>query len=81
MLDATVSLGWNFGDCPAVACVLLGGDTVISPISGQDAGVTFALFHQIGISRAVMSLVGAQDDADGQPLSVGAEMDLGREIT
>lgn len=81
MLDAAVSLGRDIGDCPAVACVLPDGVAVISPISEQDAGITVALFHQVGISCAVVSLAGAQDDADGQPLGAGAEMALGREAT
>ena len=81
MLDTTVFLGRDFGDCSAVACVLPDRVAVISPIGQQDAGITVALIHQVGISRAVVSLAGAQDDAYGQPLGVGSEMDFGREAT
>lgn len=81
MLDATVSLGGDFGCGAAITGILPDGVAVVSSISQQDAWVAVALIHQVGIGGAVVSLAGAQDDADGQSLGVGAEMDLGRETT
>jgi len=81
MLDAAVSLGRDFGCGAAISGILPYGIAIVSPVGEQDAGIAVAFLHEVGISRAVVRLAGAQDDADGQTVRVGPKVDFGRETT
>ena len=63
MLDTAASHGRDLAGCAAVACALPYRIVVRSSISEQDSGDTVSLFHEVGVSRAFMSLAKAKDDA------------------
>ena len=79
VLHFAVSLGRDLGRGATITQVLADCVAVVALVGEHCAGITVALFHQFVIGCDVMRLAFTQRRADGEAISVAAEMDLGSE--
>lgn len=79
VLHLAAALGRDFRLGAAVAGILPEGVAVVCLVAEQHAGVAVTLGHEIVVGGEIMCLAGGQDDGNGKPVSIGAQVDLGRE--
>ena len=78
MLDAS---GRNLRLPATVTDILVDNLTSVAALRVQDAGVTVPFLPQLTTACAVMRFTRRQRLADRQAMSIGPEVDLGREAT
>jgi len=81
VLDQAVAFGRDFRLATTATHIVADRVAVIAAITEQNVGIAVPLGHEIGIGGTVMRLAGRQDNADRQAVSVGTNVDFGREAT
>ena len=80
-LHETVALHGDDWLCPARPQIVADGIAVVALVADQHLRLRPRLIHHRAEGLGVGSLAGCQDEGDGEPETVRAEVDLGREAT